>query len=126
MPAAIGKSSLNMSTPTLAKALQILRFQRLNAAMIYQASTLQLPFSPDFMRVFHRPNRSNPPFITLFTTRPYPQSIVEEAFQAFASTTCCAFVPHECRPIRALPVMAFPFVTGYWLLDAHRTRVSMT
>jgi hypothetical protein len=90
MPAAIGKSSLNMSPPTLAKALQILRFQRLNAVMIYQGSTLQLPFSPDFMRVFHRPNRSNPPFITLFNTPPQPQSIVEELFLGLRPTTCCA------------------------------------
>jgi hypothetical protein len=54
------------------KTLWSLRFQRLNAAMIYQASTLQPSFSPDFMRVFHRPNAPNPPFITLFNIYQHP------------------------------------------------------
>jgi hypothetical protein len=79
------------------KSLWILRFQRLNAAMIYQPSTLQPSFSPDFMRVFHRPNARNPPFITVFATFATPQSIVEEATLLADSTTCCAPSPHKLR-----------------------------
>src|SRR5512141_950070 len=72
--------------------------------MIYQASTLQLPFSPDFMRVFHRAIAGNPPFITVFDVWPTPQSIVEEASPSTESTTYCVF-----RRMNAGPIARFGF-----------------
>src|SRR4051794_41614154 len=76
MPAAIWKILLEFEHAINRESLWLLRFQRLNAGMIYQSARMQQSFSPDFMRGFHSLTDRNPPSMPIWRVRPKPQAVV--------------------------------------------------